>query len=195
MHLNLVRSCETPSDPTRCAVPPWVPVADAGRPVTRRGFTVPRGLALLCLAPREPSLFSLCLADCLASYAAFVFRAVPPSVCSMLCSVADSLHLVKPLFHLFNALQCSRFRAACQALRPCAVSVSFRSHRSHRLRLSLLCSAALVLASLAALLSHLVWLWFIAVYFLLVPMRSSVAHLLHLVKHCGSAAALLMLHC
>ena len=115
--------------------------------------------------------------------------------CSMLCSVPDSLHLVKPLFHLFNALQCSRFRAACQALRPCAVSVSFRSHRSHRLRLSLLCSAALVLASLAALLSHLVWLWFIAVYFLLVPMRSSAAHLLHLVKHCGSAAALLMLHC
>ena len=25
MHLNLVRSCETPSDPTRCPLPPWVP--------------------------------------------------------------------------------------------------------------------------------------------------------------------------
>lgn len=25
MHLNLVRSCETPSDPTRCPLPPWHP--------------------------------------------------------------------------------------------------------------------------------------------------------------------------
>jgi len=25
VHLNLVRSCETPSDPTRCPLPPWHP--------------------------------------------------------------------------------------------------------------------------------------------------------------------------
>ena len=136
----------------------------------RRGFLCLA--AVLCLAseglpvsftsPRKPSLV-------LAPYAAFVFRVSPLFRCSMLCSVSDSLHLVKPYLPLFNALQCSAFRAACQALRPCSVSVSFRLHRA---RLSLLCSAALVLAILAQalllLLSHLVLLcWFRAAYFLL----------------------------
>ena len=52
-----------------------------------------------CAVPRtSPTLagFSLCLADSLASYAAFVFRAVPR-------------------FRLFNASQCSTFRSACLA--------------------------------------------------------------------------------
>lgn len=29
VHLNLARSCETPSDPTRCPLPPWHPCAAA----------------------------------------------------------------------------------------------------------------------------------------------------------------------
>ena len=39
----------------------------------------------------------------------------------MLRSVAHSVRLVKPCFRLFNALQCSAFRA-CQALRTCGLA-------------------------------------------------------------------------
>ena len=74
-------------------------------------------------SPRKPSLF----------------LASSRTLCGFRVSCCTSLSL-------FNASQCSAFRAACQALRPCSVSVSFRLHRA---RLSLLCSAALYSQSLA----------------------------------------------
>ena len=101
VHLNLVRSCETPSDPTRCPLPPWVPSRLRAPASTRANRARQRARLVLCLAsPRTSQAlagFSLCLADSLASYAAFVFRAVPR-------------------FRLFNASQCSTFRSACLAL-------------------------------------------------------------------------------
>ena len=126
MHLNLVRSCETPSDPTRCALPPWVPTRGCGHLARPRAVRarLPRG-PCGCVRPRVNARgFSPCLAGFFRMYAAFVFRAVPR-------------------FRSFNASQCTTFHAAYQALRPCAASVSFRPHR---LRLSLLCSAALILS-------------------------------------------------
>lgn len=131
MHLNLVRSCETPSDPARCPLPPvWVPsrlraLARTARD-SRASCAPSRGCARLVprtsqalaggLSLRIAGFFACTRLSCSVLYLAFV--------CSMLRSVARSVRLVKPL-------------------RPCAVSVSFRPHR---LRLSLLCSAALVLS-------------------------------------------------
>ncbi len=49
VHLNLVRSCETPSDPTRCPLPPWVPLA------AYHGLSRPRGscgIRAACAVPR-----------------------------------------------------------------------------------------------------------------------------------------------
>ena len=56
VHLNLVRSCETPSDPTRCQLPPWVPSRlRAGSRAASRGLCCASHLA-------SPRGFSLCLA-------------------------------------------------------------------------------------------------------------------------------------
>lgn len=149
MHLNLVRSCETPSDPTRCELPPCCPP---------RGCVQARAAArVLCLAPRKPSLFLAC---------SRILRGFRASCCTSLSFI--------------NALQCSAFRAACQALRPCAVSVSFPlcvfSLASLAALAALLCCSG-TLASLASAADSLA------------PMLHSVADSLHLVKPYGSAAA------
>ena len=99
VHLNLVRSCETPSDPTRCPVPPWVPAR------LRVAFVLVR-LVRLALCPRN-----LC--------GSAGFRA---AWCSLLLARLDACGLARYLF-LFRS---HRLRPCAATLYPCKPCASLR---------------------------------------------------------------------
>lgn len=130
VHLNLVRSCETPSDPTRCALPPWHPGKVAGAVFSLCGTAsalaalatcavcavcAACGLpVILCGCLRHLSLFacilatlaglSLCLADYLASCAAVCFRAVPRFLCVNASQCSTSCAAVSSSFLFFSCI-------------------------------------------------------------------------------------------
>ncbi|QHJ75334.1 hypothetical protein SnaR1_gp50 [Sphaerotilus phage vB_SnaP-R1] len=134
VHLNLVRSCETPSDPTRCPLPPWVPLA------ADRGLSRPRGSCGILAALATRAACAVCaasvrLALCLAAVrvacesvrvlaASVSFRLHPrnPRRVSRCASLILS-HPVRPVcfravprFLCVNASQSSGLRCACQVL-------------------------------------------------------------------------------
>ncbi len=139
VHLNLVRSCETPSDPTRCPLPPWHPsrpdrglscpvrpsfaLATRAEPVrlvpsvrSACGF---RGLAWMRAALRGICLFSLAslaiLAGCLLALLALRnLAALRASLLILSCLAWFHVAIVRPSFR-FNASQCSGFALPCQA--------------------------------------------------------------------------------
>ena len=113
MHLNLVRSCETPSDPTRCPLPPCCPRGSArdSRAVRAGACALASTRASCASHLASPSGFSLCLAvlshpmrlSCFVLYLSFV--------CSMLHSVARSVGLSSPCspalyLYLFARIAC-----------------------------------------------------------------------------------------
>ena len=129
MHLNLVRSCETPSDPTRCQLPPWVPsrlqagsralarpVAACAVPVAAVGCLeserVPAA-AISFVSHRKPSLV---LASSRTLYGFRVSCCTSLSFVQCFTVYQILCTLSSPIFRLFNALQCSTFRSALSSL-------------------------------------------------------------------------------
>lgn len=159
VHLNLVRSCETPSDPTRCPLPPRHP----SRP--------DRGLS----CHRRPS-FALAA---LATRAACAIRAQCVRLswpCLVACGLARylspfALHLANPCGLLAClAKPCGLACILADSLMPCMVScchrspfVSFQCFAVYRVSLALssgFCILVHPCASLAGLALHysgLVW--------------------------------------
>ena len=158
MHLNLVRSCETPSDPTRCPLPPVGTLAARSRPFVPSsaivGPAAPAtvrlvpsvrsacGLAWMRAALRGICLFSLALLAILAGclLALRNLAALRASLLILSCLAWFHVAIVRPSL-CFNASQCSGFALPCQAaLHPCASLAGLALHYSgqtglHALRL------------------------------------------------------------
>lgn len=146
VHLNLVRSCETPSDPTRCPLPPWHPGTAAA------GLSCWCGWCGSLRCTRNPcgsagfraaccSLLLVRLDACGLARYLFLFARIACGSALLLCTLASLAHvapccsdclascaalLVRCWFLAccFNASQSSGFLLLCQALRLCFFSAA-----------------------------------------------------------------------